>query len=400
MKKETRIFLVILIAFFLIGLGLQFYIYNQTKELIVENNSLIVGTIIEAHPELETEIIEIMKQENFTENREILEKYGFTNLETLEYLESVKKLEQILLGIYIMFFLALAIILIIYFIIIQRRRKKEIQKIDKYLFSLLQDNINVNLKDFQSGELETLQNDLMKVTSKLKNALDTSTKDRQELSKNLADISHQLKTPLTSLFVINEALQYKDINETQKEEFIKKQEEILTHIETLITSLLKVSQIESGMITLKKETISLTNLLKEVYNQLELIIVSKNIKVTYNIPKNIKITGDAYWLREALSNIVKNACEHVEEKGSVTLTAKETPMFVELVVEDNGCGIKESDLLHIFERFYKSSPNKNSIGIGLNLTKSILDKTNATIRVQSEENKYTKFTIHFYKSVV
>ena len=400
MKKETRIFLVILIAFFLIGLGLQFYIYNQTKELIVENNSLIIGTIIEAHPELETEIIEIMKQENFTENREILEKYGFTNLETLEYLESVKKLEQILLGTYIMFFLALAIILIIYFIIIQRRRKKEIQKIDKYLFSLLQDNINVNLKDFQSGELETLQNDLMKVTSKLKNALDTSTKDRQELSKNLADISHQLKTPLTSLFVINEALQYKDINETQKEEFIKKQEEILTHIETLITSLLKVSQIESGMITLKKETISLTNLLKEVYNQLELIIVSKNIKVTYNIPKNIKITGDAYWLREALSNIVKNACEHVKKKGSVTLTAKETPMFVELVVEDNGCGIKESDLPYIFERFYKSSPNKNSIGIGLNLTKSILDKTNATIRVQSEENKYTKFTIHFYKSVV
>lgn len=400
MKRETKIFLGILILFFLIGLTLQCYIYNQTKELIIENNSLIVGTIVSNHPELETEIFEIIKQENFTKNRKILEKYGLTNLETLEYLNSIKKLETIFLTIYITFFLSLAIILIIYFTILQKRRKKEIQKIDNYLFSLLQDNIQVNLKDFQSGELETLQNDLMKVTSKLKNALDTSTKDRQELSKNLADISHQLKTPLTSLFVINEALQYKEIDDNQKEEFLKKQEEILTHTETLITSLLKVSQIESGMIVLKQEPISLKTLIKEVYNQLELIIVSKNIDFTCEISKNITITGDKYWLREALANIVKNACEHVKEKGSVTLKAKDTPMFVELTITDNGCGIKESDLPHIFERFYKSSPNKNSIGIGLNLTKSILDKTNATIRVQSEVNKYTKFTIHFYKSVV
>lgn len=399
MKKEVQIFLGILMLFFVVGFALQCYMYKETKELIVENNSLIVGTIINNHSELEKEIIEIIKQQNFTENRQILEKYGLTNLETLEYLESVKKLEITFLGTYMTFFLGLAIILIIYFIIIQKRRKKEIQKIDNYLFSLLQDNIHINLKDFQSGELETLQNDLMKVTSKLKNALDTSTKDRQELSKNLTDISHQLKTPLTSLFVINEALQYKEIDEKQREEFLKKQEEILTHTETLITSLLKVSQIESGVIALKKEKIFLPNLIKEVYNQLELIVVSKNIQFTCEIP-DITITGDKYWLREALSNIVKNACEHVKEKGSVSLTAKENPMFIELIITDNGCGIKESDLPHIFKRFYKSSPNKNSIGIGLNLTKSILDKTNATIRVQSEENKYTTFTIHFYKGVI
>ena len=399
MKKKTKIFLGILILFFFSGLALQWYLYNQTKELIIENNALVAGTIIKNHPELETEIIELINQGKFKENREILEKYGLTNLETLEYLESIKKLKILILGTYIIFFLSLTILLIIYFAMIQKKRKKEIQKIDNYLFSLLQDKIQVNLKDFQSGELETLQNDLMKVTSKLKNALDTSTKDRKELSKNLADISHQLKTPLTSLFVINEALQYKEIDEKQKEEFLKKQEEILNHTETLITSLLKVSQIESGVIALKKETIFLPDLIKEIYNQLELIIVSKNIQWTCEIP-NIKIIGDQYWLREALSNIVKNACEHVKEKGSVTLRAKETPMFIELTITDNGCGIKESDLPHIFERFYKSSPNKNSIGIGLNLTKSILDKTNATIRVQSEENKYTTFTIHFYKSTV
>lgn len=400
MKKENKKFLTLLLIFFLIGLWIQSVFIKNMKQTIIQNNALIIGTVLKEHPELEKEVIKAIESEDYEANKAVLEKYGLANLESLDYLEEVQKLQRNIYIFYCIFFIILILFLYGYFRHTQKVHRREIEKVDQYLFTLLSNDIKVDLKDFQSGELAMLQNDLMKVTNRLKNSLESSTKDKQELAKTLADISHQLKTPLTSLVVINDALTYNEIDDEQRKKFLKKQEETLSHIESLISVLLKTSQIESGMIELKKEKVNMEQLIQNAAMQLEVMLIAKNIRLETNIEKDIFITGDPYWLSEALLNIIKNACEHSKQNDSIKIKAKNTPMYTELIIEDEGEGIDKKDLPHIFKRFYKSSPSKDSIGIGLNLTKSILDRTNATIRVESKKGFFTRFTIHFYTNAI
>lgn len=399
--KQKLIFLGIFgIVSFCLGLFLVNANFARTKREIILNNNTIITNILTNHPELEFEIIDSLKNVEVNKNFSILNKYNLDSVQNLEYLNNIKSLKKTYYVSYIIFYFIVFVVIFVFVYLSEKKRKKEILKIDKYLFSLLSNDINVDLKDFQSGDLITLQNDLMKVTSRLKNALETSTKDRVELSKTLADISHQLKTPLTSLLIINDNLSSFDIDNKTRDEFLKKQEKIILHMKSLIISLLKVSQIESGMITLKKEKIDLINLFDYVIEQLDLLLVAKNIYLEKNIQINTFIIGDFNWLAEAFLNILKNACEHSKENGKIEINVVENPMFVEIKIKDYGEGISKNDLKHIFERFYKSSSDKESIGIGLNLSKTIFLRSNATINCESELNKYTTFIIKFYKNVI
>lgn len=299
MKKNVIRFLVISFLFFFLGLGIVFSLFERTKREIILNNNTVVMTILEQHPELEGEIIDSLKQIHLQQDFSVLEKYGLTSLSSLEYLESIHSLKNTFFGSYVLFFFGVFLAIAIYFIYLERKRKREIRKIDQYLFSLLSQDIQVDLKDFQSGELASLQNDLMKVTSRLKNALETSIKDKQELSKTLADISHQLKTPLTSLLILNDNLSSFSIDERTRQEFLKKQEQIILHMKSLIVTLLKVSQIESGMIELKKEPILVNELISYVLEQVDVLLVAKNITVKKEISENTQIMGDFNWLGEA-----------------------------------------------------------------------------------------------------
>ena len=399
MKRNKIVFWLVLLFFFLLGLFLTFSLFDRAKRELVLNNQTVVMNLLENHPELEGEIVDSLKNIQDVYDASVLGKYGLTSLTSLEYLPRIHDLKMTFLFVFFAYFGLFVLIVWIFFKRNERQRKKEIAKIDDYLFSLLSEQIKVDLKDFKTGDLATLQNDLMKVTSRLKNALESSTKDKMELSKTLADISHQLKTPLTSLLILNDNLSY-DIDEETKKKFLKKQEQIILHLKELIISLLKVSQIESGMIVLKKEKVSLQKILENVFDALDLLLVAKNIEIQFNSETKGMILGDATWLMEAFLNIVKNACEHSYENGKIVVSVSENPMYTEVVITDFGKGIAKQDLKHIFERFYKTSSDKESIGIGLNLTKSILTRSGATITCKSEFGKYTSFVIHFYKSIV
>ena len=399
MKRNKIVFLLVLLFFFLLGLFLTFSLFDRAKRELVLNNQTVVMNLLENHPELEGEIVDSLKNIQDVYDASVLGKYGLTSLTSLEYLPRIHDLKMTFLFVFFAYFGLFVLIVWIFFKRNERQRKKEIAKIDDYLFSLLSEQIKVDLKDFKTGDLATLQNDLMKVTSRLKNALESSTKDKMELSKTLADISHQLKTPLTSLLILNDNLSY-DIDEKTKKKFLKKQEQIILHLKELIISLLKVSQIESGMIVLKKEKVSLQKILENVFDALDLLLVAKNIEIQFNSETKGMILGDATWLMEAFLNIVKNACEHSYENGKIVVSVSENPMYTEVVITDFGKGIAKQDLKHIFERFYKTSSDKESIGIGLNLTKSILTRSGATITCKSEVGKYTSFVVHFYKSIV
>lgn len=398
MKKEK----LSLCFFWLIYFTISFIFISKSyicfKKQIILNNEMIVGTVLQNGETNVSNIVATLKKENFTSSN-ILTQYGLENLESLDYLPSMKKIKQkyflgggfiTLISAFFFSFLYLKVV---------RKKQKQYQLLDEYFYNLLYNDQHIHFNKVVDDDFTTVQNDIIKVTRRLQNALANEEKTKNELSKTLADISHQLKTPLTSLAIINDALKYDNILEEQKNVFLKEQERTINHMQILITTLLKVSQIESGMIPLKKEPYDLRKVIDNSLLNLDYLITAKELKIEKDIPKSI-ITMDKYWLGEALTNIIKNACEHSFNGGKIIITVKKNPIYVSLEIKDYGEGIKKCDLPHLFERFYRCQNNKDSVGIGLNLTKSILDKMNATVKVKSEYGKYTIFEIHFFEGVI
>lgn len=398
MKKEK----LSLCFFWLIYFTISFIFISKSyicfKKQIILNNEMIVGTVLQNGEANVSDIVAALKKENFTSSN-ILAQYGLENLESLDYLPSMKKIKQkyflgggfiTLISAFFFSFLYLKVV---------RKKQKQYQLLDEYFYNLLYNDQHIHFNKVVDDDFTTVQNDIIKVTRRLQNALANEEKTKNELSKTLADISHQLKTPLTSLAIINDALKYDNILEEQKNVFLKEQERTINHMQILITTLLKVSQIESGMIPLKKEPYDLRKVIDNSLLNLDYLITAKELKIEKDIPKSI-ITMDKYWLGEALTNIIKNACEHSFNGGKISITVKKNPIYVSLEIKDYGEGIKKCDLPHLFERFYRCQNNKDSVGIGLNLTKSILDKMNATVKVKSEYGKYTIFEIHFFEGVI
>lgn len=398
MKKEKLSLCFFWLIYFTISFSFISKSYICFKKQIILNNEMIVGTVLQNGEANVSDIVAALKKENFTSSN-ILAQYGLENLESLDYLPSMKKIKQkyflgggfiTLISAFFFSFLYLKVV---------RKKQKQYQLLDEYFYNLLYNDQHIHFNKVVDDDFTTVQNDIIKVTRRLQNALANEEKTKNELSKTLADISHQLKTPLTSLAIINDALKYDNILEEQKDVFLKEQERTMNHMQILITTLLKVSQIENGMIPLKKEPHDLRKVIDKSLLNLDYLITAKELKIEKDIPKSI-ITMDKYWLGEALTNIIKNACEHSFDGGKISITVKKNPIYVSLEIKDYGEGIKKCDLPHLFERFYCCQNNKDSVGIGLNLTKSILDKMNATVKVKSEYGKYTIFEIHFFEGVI
>lgn len=398
MKKEKLSLSFFLLIYFTISFIFIFKSYICFKKQIILNNEMIVGMVLQNGEANVSDIVATLKKENFTSSN-ILTQYGLENLESLDYLPSMKKIKQkyFLGGGFIT--LISAFFFSFFYLKVVRKKQKQYQLLDEYFYNLLYNDQHIHFNKVVDDDFTTVQNDIIKVTRRLQNALANEEKTKKELSKTLADISHQLKTPLTSLAIINDALKYDNILEEQKNAFLKEQERTINHMQILITTLLKVSQIESGMIPLKKEPHDLRKVIDNSLLNLDYLITAKELKIEKDIPKSI-ITMDKYWLGEALTNIIKNACEHSFNGGKISITVKKNPIYVSLKIKDYGEGIKKCDLPHLFERFYRCQNNKDSVGIGLNLTKSILDKMNATVKVKSEYGKYTIFEIHFFEGVI
>jgi len=399
-RKELISFLICFLSFFLIASLISKKLLFSYKENFLQSNASIINGILEEHPELEYEIISILQDSNQDFSFEFLEKYGFSDFESLSYLPLVSRMEQntkwsLFLAFGFCFFLFLAIVLYFYF-----QKQKRIQEINDYLFRVLQNDYQMNLKDYQEDSISILKNDLMKVTNKLRCVSEISVADKKNLERTLSDISHQLRTPLTSLYVINDVLSTDSIPEKEKTAFLQQQKEQLERMEWLIVTLLKMSQIDSGTIEFQRKPEFLWKIVEDALKPSLIPLELKQIHYEVDIARELVWNLDYRWTVEALVNLIKNATEHTFCGGTISITAIDNPMYVEVVVQDTGTGIKKEDLPHIFERFYKGNTKSESIGIGLNLSKTIIEKQDGTIHVESEEGEGTKFIIHFYKVTI
>ena len=399
MKKNIVIisnitFIIIIILF---NLCSSFYINNQYKKEIINNNAKIIANIAD-NDKLENKIIEALlkNNQNIDKGIKILEKYDLSNYKNIDELKSVKKLEKKLITINMSFSFIIIIFYTIFLIKYNQNTKKEALLMQKYMDNILIDNYNIDFNTYDDNVLSSLKDDIYKMTIKLKNMADNSNKEKKYLATTLSDISHQLKTPLTSLFVFNEILKQDNLDLKTRKEILEKSEKQLERIKWLITSLLKMSQLDSGSITLQKDKVNLQKLINESCEPFLISLDLKNVKLQINIDKKAFIICDKNWTIEAISNIVKNALEHVKENGTITIQSITNPIYLKLEIIDDGEGIKAEEINHIFERFYHGNKNKDSIGIGLNMSKMIIEKQKGHIEVESKLNKGTKFSIYFY----
>lgn len=388
-NKEIKKLILVEILFLIITIILSFNITNTInnnyKKEIIVNNSYIVGGLISKYPELESDIISsIVLKENYELGNSTLEKYQLDNIASISYNDY-----SILNFIIVVYF----VLLIINFIFISNMYKK-IKKIDQYMNNILNDDYSINIKEYCEGDISNLKSDVHKMTVKLKEQSELLTKDKKYLEETLEDISHQIKTPLTSMYMINDILSNEKDDKVRKE-FLNKNKNQIERIEWLVISLLKMSRLDSGIVKLKKEKIKVKDLVNKAIEPIKVALDLKSINLELDLSDDFVLV-DINWTSEALLNIIKNACEHTKDK--IVITSKTNPIYTEIKIIDNGKGISKKDLKHIFERFYKGSDNKDSIGIGLNMSKKIINLEQGIIEVETKENVGSTFIVKLYKN--
>lgn len=285
------------------------------------------------------------------------------------------------------------------FLFYTNKRYKKLRELNDYLSLVCSGNYDLNINDNTEGELSILQNNLYKVITILQTQKDKLAKDKTSLSDSLADISHQIKTPLTSIMVLTDLLK-DEKDEENRAEFLSVIENQLDKMKWLIITLLKLSKLDAGTIELKNENQSIRQVINESLTPFLISLELKNVKLINDV-NDFSFKGDKNWTVEAFGNIIKNCLEHTDGGGEICISSKTTNIYDSIFISDNGCGISAEDLPHIFERFYYGKNNaKNSIGIGLALAKTIFEKEHANIRAESTLGKGTTFEIRFYKAIV
>lgn len=293
----------------------------------------------------------------------------------------------------------LASLLITAFVIHENERYQQTQLLNDYLSRVCTGDYSLDISDNEEGEYSLLKNNIYKVVVMLRATNEALKNDRATLADFLANVSHQLKTPLTSMMVMNDIIR-EEQDEKKRDEFLNIVRNQLEKTKWLITTILKISKLDAGVVEFVKTDFPIDEAIDECLKPFMIAVDLKNINIIKKI-ENFTLHCDRNWTVEAIQNIIKNCLEHSRDGGELEITSRSTNIFYELVIADNGCGIAKKDLPHIFERFYHGeNSSQDSVGIGLALSKEILSSQNAGIEVTSREGEGSRFIIKFYKSIV
>lgn len=305
---------------------------------------------------------------------------------------------NVISGIFALIALLLMTLLSLYFI---KWRYGEMEKLTKYLRRIAGGEYSLDIRDNDEGELSILKSEIYKVTVTLYEQAELLKKDKVFLADSISDISHQLKTPITSMSVMTDLIRDESLPKDKRIEFTQNIRSQLERLQWLVESLLKLSKIDAGTIEFKKENVNVKRLINKATEHLLIPMEIKEQTLEISGHEDTKFTGDFNWSSEAITNIIKNCIEHTPFGGKLVIKFIETPVYTMIKILDNGDGIDKDDLPYIFNRFYKGkNARSESIGIGLAMSKSIIQNQGGIIEVTSEENRGTEFIVKIYKSIV
>lgn len=401
LKEKNKIlifglcYIIIAIFVFLMLSQIQYEKYTNQMNIVIAE---IVDKIVEKYPDIEEEeIIKILNGTEQSQKKYILEKYGYT--QNTVAIEKISKERSSFIKIDIVIIIAGGIVVTIVLLSYNKKREEKISDINSYIGKVNRGNYELKIEENGEDELTKLRNELYKTTVLLRETAENSEKEKTNLSNSLTDISHQLKTPLTSIRIMIDNIQSNpDMDEKTRNEFIEDISKQIDWISSLVISLLKLAKFDAGSIVMRDEEINVKKLIQNIISNLAILIDIKDIKIEENISEQITLFADYNWQLEALTNIIKNCIEHSFDGGKIKIEAESNSVFTKIIIADEGEGIEKKDLNRIFERFYKSAKSsENSIGIGLALAKTIIEKERGYIKVESEVGKGTKFEIKYLK---
>lgn len=401
MKNKNRNTIIYMLFFVIIFLSVMLLInYKLYKRLNYNYNSklnMILNDIDSKYGLDEEDIISILNS-NDSKYNDFLKSYGIDINEDSIILDNDRIYS---LYIVIMFIVIIMFVLVISVIFIKYNyyKDKKIKEITKYVEEINKKNYKLYIDDNSDDELSILKNEICKTTIMLRELADNSLKDKLSIKESLEDISHQLKTPLTSInIMLDNIIDDVDMDEMVRRDFINNIKREVTNINSLVLSLLKLTKFDVNVVKFMSNIVYVNKIVKDAIRNVLVIADSKNIKFNINGDDDIKLVCDYKWEVEAISNILKNSIEHSNSNGVIDISYSQNKVYTLICIKDYGVGIDSKDIKHIFERFYKGkNSSRDSIGIGLALSKNIIEKDNGSISVNSKKTLGTVFQIKYYR---
>lgn len=397
LKKYIISTLIVFICLFILFLFLNIYEYKTYTKNFNNKISAIINVIKKDYPKItDKEIIKILNNDTLKTN-DFFNKYGIDVNNKSILIKNDRDYHKFL-AINLSFLTITVVILLIIYIRYNYKKEKDIKDIIKCIEQINKKNYEIQIDSISEDELSILKNEIYKTTIMLKEAAENSSKDKLNLKKSLEDISHQLKTPLTSILVmLDNIIEDSNMEEKIRNDFIVDIKRNVLNINFLVQSLLKLSKFDANTVHFVKQENDLKTIVEESIKNVSTLCDLRNINIKLNIKENSKIICDDKWQIEALTNIIKNAIEHSKNNSNIIINIENNNVYSMIEVIDFGEGIAKKDIKHIFERFYKCKNTKtDSIGIGLALAKTIIEEDKGTISVESNKLE-TKFIVKYYK---
>ena len=400
LKNKKIIIPIIILTIIIIATNILFTVNELKNNQRITSNVIagIIGNIEKNYPNVsEEEIISILNLENeeIEDGKNTLIKYGI-NIENQNAIGQITNNKLLIINILSIIILVFAILVILY--IYSRSESKKIKEIEKYIEAINNKNYTLKISENSEDEFSNLSNELYKTTVMLKEQASNSQKSQKTLQTNIEDISHQLKTPLTSISImLDNIIDNPDMEIETRQKFLHEINRQIEWFNWLVIALLKLSKIDSGTAVFTKKEINVEKIINHVIQNLAIPLDIKQQKIIVN-GNSSKFIGDYNWQLEALTNIVKNCIEHTPNHKNIYIEFEENNFYTKITIRDEGVGIAKEDIKHIFERFYKGkNSSENSIGIGLALAKSIIERDNGYIICSSKEGEGTTFEIKYMK---
>ena len=388
---------IVSICLFVLFLALNIYEYKTYTNNFNNKIGAIISVIKDKYPEItDKEIAEIINSDEF-ETNDFFTKYGI-DINNKSILIKNDKDYHIFLVINMSFLAITIIILLILYIRYNHKKENDIKDIIKCIEQINKKNYELQIDSISEDELSILKNEIYKTTIMLKESAENSNKDKINLKKSLEDISHQLKTPLTSILVmLDNIIEDPDMDINIRNDFVRDIKRNVVNINFLVQALLKLSKFDANTVHFIKQENDLKTIIKESIKNVSPLCDLRNINIEYNAKEKSKIICDAKWQIEAITNILKNSIDHSKDNQKVIINVENNNVYSTVEIKDFGDGISKKDISHIFERFYKGeNATSDSIGIGLALAKTIIEEDNGNISVESNKTG-TKFTIKYFK---
>lgn len=362
----------------------------------------IVGTVVQKYPQVEAQVVRELSEPDMlsvSQGHQVLERYGLQDLNAAQRGIGAGLLARLLPAGLALTGLACAGFGLL-FVGYRRSISAQVSALSVYLRQIEAGDYALDVRDNGEGTFSLLKNDVYKVTVRLREQSELLQKDKTALSNLIADISHQIKTPLTSLGVLADLLA-DDPPEEDRRIFVERLRAQLGRIQWLVVALLKLARLDAGTAAFKSEPVTLRELVRRALEPLQIPLEIKKQRFEIHGDDGASFTGDLNWSAEALTNVVKNCVEHTPEGGKIVITYAANALYAEITVNDDGEGITRVDLPNIFNRFYRgASADENSVGIGLALAKAIFNAQGGDITVHSQRGMGTRFEIRFFRGVV